>query len=79
MLAELAAAPGARLRVDLRAQTVTRPGGEVESFAVDPFARHCLLEGLDEIDYTLTQRAHRGLRAAPRRRGRAVPFLPLNS
>ena len=57
MLAELAAAPGARLRVDLRAQTVTRPGGEVESFVIDPFARHCLLEGLDEIDYTLTQRA----------------------
>jgi len=57
MLAELAAAPGARLRVDLRAQTVTRRGGEVESFAIDPFARHCLLEGLDEIDYTLTQRA----------------------
>lgn len=57
ILAALLAAPGTRLRVNLEAQTVASPHGRIEPFAIDPFARHCLLEGLDEIDYTLTQRA----------------------
>ena len=57
LLGALLAAPGTRLRVDLEAQVVTGPKGRVEPFVTDPFARHCLLEGLDEIDYTLTQEA----------------------
>jgi len=57
MLADLLAAPGTHLQVDLRAQTVTGPRGHAEPFSIDPFPRHCLLEGLDEIDYTLAQRA----------------------
>jgi len=57
MLADLRAHPGARMTVDLRAQTVTGPRGGIEPFAIDPFPRHCLLEGLDEIDYTLAQHA----------------------
>lgn len=57
LLAALLAAPGMRLRVDLEAQVVTGPQGRAEPFVTDPFARHCLLEGLDEIDYTLTQEA----------------------
>lgn len=56
LLAELQAAPGAHMQVDLLTQTVTGPGGRSEQFSVDPFAKQCLLEGLDEIDYTLTQR-----------------------
>lgn len=56
LLGQLRAAPGAHIQVDLRAQTVTGPDGATEPFAIDPFPRHCLLEGLDEIDYTLTQR-----------------------
>jgi 3-isopropylmalate/(R)-2-methylmalate dehydratase small subunit len=43
----------ARLTVDLEAQTVTRPDGEAISFNVDPFRRHCLLNGLDDIGQTL--------------------------
>jgi 3-isopropylmalate/(R)-2-methylmalate dehydratase small subunit len=57
ILAELLAAPGTRLRVNLETQTIASPHGRVEPFFIDPFARHCLLEGLDEIDYTLTQHA----------------------
>ncbi|MDP9892303.1 3-isopropylmalate/(R)-2-methylmalate dehydratase small subunit [Variovorax boronicumulans] len=57
MLDDLLAAPGTRMAVDLRTQTVTGPGGRVESFHIDPFPRQCLLEGLDEIDYTLAQHA----------------------
>ncbi len=58
LLAELQSAPGTRLRVDLREQTVTSPGGTRASFEIDAFSRDCLLQGLDEIDYTLTQSAH---------------------
>lgn len=58
ILGELQAAPGTRMTVDLQTQVVTGPGERQSPFSIDPFARHCLLEGLDEIDFTLTQRAH---------------------
>ena len=47
--------PGTRLRVDLEAQTITATDGTRHEFAIDPFSRHCLLNGLDELDYTLGQ------------------------
>ncbi|MCR7888214.1 3-isopropylmalate dehydratase small subunit, partial [Pseudomonas aeruginosa] len=34
-------------------QTVTRPDGKVLGFEVDPFRKHCLLNGLDDIGLTL--------------------------
>jgi len=43
-----------RLVVDLEAQEVRTPEGAVHRFDVDAFAKHCLLEGLDEISYTLS-------------------------
>ncbi|MGE0718546.1 MAG: 3-isopropylmalate dehydratase small subunit [Alphaproteobacteria bacterium] len=43
----------ARLEVDLEAQTVTRPDGEVIRFELDPFRKHCLLNGLDDIGLTM--------------------------
>ena len=43
----------ARLGIDLAAQTITRPNGEVIAFDVDPFRKHCLLNGLDDIGLTL--------------------------
>jgi 3-isopropylmalate/(R)-2-methylmalate dehydratase small subunit len=46
---------GAQLRVDLEAQTITQPNGEVISFEIDEFRRHCLLNGLDDIGLTLEQ------------------------
>ncbi|RZL88009.1 MAG: 3-isopropylmalate dehydratase small subunit [Variovorax sp.] len=55
LLDALRRAPGQHLRIDLVAQTVTVPDGSEARFSVDPFARHCLLEGLDELDYTLSQ------------------------
>ncbi|HVR51714.1 MAG TPA: 3-isopropylmalate dehydratase small subunit [Pseudorhodoferax sp.] len=55
MLAGLLAAPGSRMCVDLQAQTVSWSCG-VAHFDIDPFPRLCLLQGLDEIDYTLAQR-----------------------
>ena len=45
--------PGAAVTVDLEAQEVRLPTGEVFAFDIDPFARTRLLEGLDELDYLL--------------------------
>jgi len=41
----------ARLAVDLATQTVTLPDGTSAEFAVEPFSKHCLLEGVDEMGY----------------------------
>ncbi len=69
--AELGA--NARLTVDLEQQKITRPSGEVVRFDVDPFRRHCLLNGLDDIDQTL-EKAVEIDRFEDRQRG-AEPWL----
>ena len=53
LFSEARDAEGYRLAVDLERQTVTNPGGESFSFDIDLFAKHCLLNGLDEIGLTL--------------------------
>ena len=50
---EAESAAGYRLAVDLDAQTVTTPGGKSFKFDIDPFTKHSLLNGLDEIGLTL--------------------------
>jgi len=47
----------ARLTVDLEAQEITRPNGEKVKFDVDPFRKHCLLNGLDDIGLTMEKRS----------------------
>ncbi|NHQ75184.1 3-isopropylmalate dehydratase small subunit [Roseovarius gahaiensis] len=47
----------ARMIVDLENQTVTTSDGEVFSFEVDQFKKHCLLEGLDDIGLTMEKAA----------------------
>jgi 3-isopropylmalate/(R)-2-methylmalate dehydratase small subunit len=44
---------GAEITVDLERQVVVDPDGRELPFEMDPFARECLLEGLDEIALTL--------------------------
>ena len=41
------------LTVDLEAQVISDPAGRTIRFEFDPFRRHCLLEGLDDIGLTL--------------------------
>jgi 3-isopropylmalate/(R)-2-methylmalate dehydratase small subunit len=53
MFREVQATPGYRVAVDLEAQTITTPGGESFGFDIDPFRKHCLMNGLDEIGLTL--------------------------
>ncbi|MDR5171666.1 3-isopropylmalate dehydratase small subunit [Methylobacillus sp. Pita2] len=44
---------GYHLLVDLQTQTVQTPGGKSYAFEIDPFRKHCLLNGLDDIGLTL--------------------------
>ena len=44
---------GVNLTIDLDSQQVTLSDGAQVDFSVDPFRRHCLLEGLDDIGITL--------------------------
>jgi 3-isopropylmalate/(R)-2-methylmalate dehydratase small subunit len=43
----------ARITVDLARQVVVRPSGEEIHFEIDPFRKHLLLNGLDDIGQTL--------------------------
>lgn len=45
--------PGVDLSIDVREQTLTLPGGNVFRFELEPFARHCLLEGVDQLGFLL--------------------------
>ncbi|MEP6942672.1 MAG: 3-isopropylmalate dehydratase small subunit [Betaproteobacteria bacterium] len=55
---EAAAFPGFRLTIDLERQNVsTTDGGTSFGFEVEPFRKHCLLHGLDEIGLTLEHAA----------------------
>ena len=47
----------ARMTVDLENQTVTTSDGQSFPFQVDPFRKHCLLNGLDDIGLTLEKAA----------------------
>ena len=43
----------ARITVDLEAQEITTSEGAVFAFDIDPFKKHCLLNGLDDISLTM--------------------------
>lgn len=51
----LAKSPSEQVTVDLATQTVTLPNGSPHQFPLDPFARHCLLNGVDELGFLLEQ------------------------
>ena len=53
LLGILKANPGAEVTVDLESQTVAGPDGFAASFDVDPFRKHCLWNGLDDIGLSL--------------------------
>ncbi|HVT07042.1 MAG TPA: 3-isopropylmalate dehydratase small subunit [Polyangia bacterium] len=53
--AKLLAAPGATVTISVKDRTVTLPDGAKVSFPIDPFARYCLLQGVDELEFLLSQ------------------------
>ncbi len=67
------ATPGYALFIDLPRQTLTTPEGQAIPFAIDPFRKACLMEGLDDIDLTLRHRE--AIRAYEERRKEEAPWL----
>lgn len=49
--------PETMIYVDLKSQTVTLPDGQQHSFAIDPFRKLCLLDGLDDLGYIASKEA----------------------
>jgi 3-isopropylmalate/(R)-2-methylmalate dehydratase small subunit len=62
----------ATLTIDLESQEIHGPDGGVVKFEVDPFKRHCLLNGLDDIGLTLEKADH--LAAFERRAAETRPW-----
>jgi len=50
---ELREANDPSLTIDLETETIRRPGGGILNFLSDPFQKHCLTKGLNEIDLSL--------------------------
>ncbi|MCP4381347.1 MAG: 3-isopropylmalate dehydratase small subunit [Hyphomicrobiales bacterium] len=48
----------ATISVDLEAQEIRGPDGGLVTFDIDPFKKHCLLNGLDEIGLSLEKDHH---------------------
>ncbi len=70
---EAEATEGYALTIDLAAQQVVTPAGEVFSFEADEFRKYCLLNGLDDIGLTL-QHAE-AIRAYETQRRQSAPWL----
>ena len=60
--------------IDLENQVITGPDGGSIAFEVDPFRKHCLLNGLDEVGLTLEQDV-----AISRHEGKVEAELPFLS
>jgi 3-isopropylmalate/(R)-2-methylmalate dehydratase small subunit len=55
--AQLLANPDVTVKIDLASQKLILPDGRSVEFPVEPFAKHCLLEGIDELGYILQQQS----------------------
>jgi 3-isopropylmalate/(R)-2-methylmalate dehydratase small subunit len=67
----------ARITIDLQRQVVVRPNGEEIHFDIDPFRKHSLLNGLDDIGQTLQHETSIGRHEARQRERQ--PWLPATS
>jgi 3-isopropylmalate/(R)-2-methylmalate dehydratase small subunit len=73
LIAALEAKPGAHMQVDLAAQTVTGADGKTCRFDIDVYRKRCLLEGLDELAFTLSQRD--AIAAFEQKHATATPWM----
>ncbi len=73
LFAEAEANEGYTLQVDLAAQTVTTPAGRVLRFEIDQFRKNALLQGLDNIGWTLSHSDE--IAAYEQRRKQEAPWL----
>lgn len=51
----IAAFDGRRIAIDLQAQRIELPDGTAIAFEIEPFARQCLLRGVDQLGYLLSE------------------------
>ena len=65
--------PGAKISIDLAAQTVVGPDGRTDRFEIDSFRKECLLKGVDSI--TLTLGYGKDIAAFEERQGREMSWL----
>jgi len=70
---EVQAQDGFTLEVDLEEQQITTGTDRIILFSLDPYRKHCLLEGLDDIGLTLQQHDH--IREYEKRRSKECPWL----
>jgi 3-isopropylmalate/(R)-2-methylmalate dehydratase small subunit len=49
--------PGIELNIDIAAQSIALPDGRTFTFALEPFAKHCLLAGVDQLGFLLQHEA----------------------
>jgi 3-isopropylmalate/(R)-2-methylmalate dehydratase small subunit len=57
LMADARKGANARMTVDLAKQTVTTSDGQSFGFEIDPFRKHCLINGLDDIGLTMEKAA----------------------
>jgi 3-isopropylmalate/(R)-2-methylmalate dehydratase small subunit len=72
-MAETEQTEGYTLSVDLATQTVTTPAGQVLHFEIDQFRKQALLQGLDNIGWTLSHADE--IAAYEARRRQEAPWL----
>jgi 3-isopropylmalate/(R)-2-methylmalate dehydratase small subunit len=53
----LIANPGAEVTVDLATSRLKLPDGRSVTFPIEPFARFCLMQGVDQLGYLLSKNA----------------------
>jgi 3-isopropylmalate/(R)-2-methylmalate dehydratase small subunit len=73
LFAEVAASEGYTLDIDLAAQKITTPSGRVIRFEIDTFRKEALLQGLDNIGWTLSHNAE--IASYEQRRKQEAPWL----
>lgn len=69
----LAEGQGGEIGIDLEAQSITGPDGAVHQFEISAFHKHCLLNGLDDIGFTMEQQD--AIKAADSKRETDMPWL----
>ncbi|QEO18029.1 3-isopropylmalate dehydratase small subunit [Acetobacter vaccinii] len=74
LMADASMGANARMTVDLARQVIVRPDGEEVAFDVDPFRKHLLLEGLDDIGQTLQHEGEIG--GYESRKRQEKPWMP---
>jgi 3-isopropylmalate/(R)-2-methylmalate dehydratase small subunit len=73
LFAEVEATEGYQLSVDLAEQTITTPDRRIFRFKIDPFRKEALLQGLDNIGWTLSHGDE--IRAYEERRKQEAPWI----